>query len=421
MRYRILTVALLPLALAWMWWRGRREPAWRRDWRQRLGHWPERTDRPLWVHVASVGEANAAAPLLRELAAREWPLQLSAFTPSGVAQLRQILPQAQVALLPLDLRGAMQRVLQRVAPRALLILETELWPNCLLACVQAQVPVMWLSARISERSLRGYQRIMGPRLIARSMAAVRMLGAQSSDDARRFQALGLAAACCQVTGNLKSDFRLSASLLPTGQQLRTAWGRSCVWLAASTHPGEEATVLAAHKALRLRVPDALLLLAPRHPRRTGEVIELLQGQGVAFSRHSAGAPPAFTDAVYLIDTLGELPQFYAACDFCFVGGSLVPIGGHNLLEPAALGRAIVTGPHLQSCADTAAALQAAGALQVLAQPEELTVAISMLAAEPERAKTRGRAGVAYVSEQQGALARSLSLLDAVLASAADSA
>ena len=243
MHYRLLMFLLMPLALLWMLVRSRREPAWRRGWEQRFGYLPVRQDRPLWIHAASVGEVNSAASLVRQLAGTGLPLQLSAFTPTGVQRWRELLPGTPVALLPLDLAGATRRALRRLGPRGLLLLEAELWPQLLLSCRQAEVPVGWLSARISERSSRRMAGLLGRRLLRRSLSAVTALGAQSTADAERFGSLGVSASGLDITGSLKADLNLPPGLIEDAGLERQGWARAVVWLAASTHEGEEAAAI----------------------------------------------------------------------------------------------------------------------------------------------------------------------------------
>ncbi len=415
MRYALLSRLLAPLALLFMWWRGRREPAWRTGWGERLGYVAARSDRPLWVHAASVGEANSAAGFFRLLARRhpDLPLHLTAFTPSGRQRLADLVPQARVSLLPLDTPAAMRRHVAALAPRALVVLETECWPNLLDQCARHQVPVLWLSGRLSDTSVKRLPSIFGRRRLQRALSTVAAFGVQSERDSQRFAALGAPAARIHATGSLKFDMEVPARLGQQAQALRQQWQRPLVWLAASTHPGEEEPVLRAHARLLQHEPQALLLLAPRHPRRAEEVSAQIRAAGLEQVSRSSGAEIADAQ-VLLIDTLGELMRFYAACDICLVAGSLVPIGGHNLLEPAALARPILAGPHLDSCRDIADALLALRALSLVENEEQLSQALVAFAADRVPWWQKGEAAASFARANRGAAQRSLDLLEPCL-------
>ncbi len=411
MRYALLIRLLLPFFFVALWLKGRREPGWRRGWGERLGRLPGRADRPLWLHAASVGEANSAAGLLRELQARwpDLPLHLTAFTPTGRDRLCALAPGASVSLLPVDVPLATNRFLRALAPRAAVMLETECWPNLLAGCACQGVPVIWLSGRMSERSAVQYPKIFGRRNLRRVFSQVRALGMQTQRDARRFVEVGAPPARVSVTGSLKFDLPVAADLSAEAELMRLRWQRSAIWLAASTHAGEELAVLDAHRAVLARAPDALLLLAPRHPRRAAEVERLLVERGMNFVSRSSGAGVDQAQ-VLLIDTLGELMLFFAACELAFVGGSLVPVGGHNLLEPAALARPILTGPHLDSCRDVADALLEAEALRVVPDAQALADALLDWLSAPGRWRAQGRAGQEFAERNRGAVDASLKLL-----------
>lgn len=415
MRYALLIRLALPLFFVFAWWRGRHEPAWREAWRERRGEVPITTDRPLWIHAASVGEVNSAAGLLREIQLRwpDLPLLLTAFTPTGLDRLRELAPRATHSLLPLDFPRYWRRFFDRADPRALVVLETECWPNMLKACHQANRPVLWLSARLGESSSAGMPRLFGRSLLNQVLKPVRAFAAQTEQDAQRFQALGAPAANIKTVGSLKQDLQIDPKLRSQASSWRAQQGRGSMWLAASTHAGEELVAITAHKALLKRDEQALLLLAPRHPRRADELEALLLSQGLRLARRSQTDETAEAD-VYLIDTLGELLFFYAACDFCFVGGSLVEIGGHNLLEPAALARAMLTGPNLHSCQRDASALAQRGALKIVQDANELQAAVVSLAEDGNQRVSAGAAAEVYAKSQGGALARSLELLAPLL-------
>ncbi len=418
MRYRLLIHVLTPLALAFMWWRGRKEPAWRDNWAQRWGRnlpAAPAPQRPLWIHAASVGEVNSAVSLLAAVQKR-WPecsLYLTAFTPTGAARWRELVPAARVSLLPLDLPAAMRRFVTAINPRALVVLETECWPHMLDACGQREVPVIWLSGRLGESSVGGMRKLFGQARLRRAFAQVAALGVQTREDQQRFVALGAPAQRVEVTGSLKFDLSLDAGLEARAQLWRKPLSGRPVWLAASTHAGEEEAALRAHQVIMQAHPQALLVLAPRHPRRRAEVERVLGEMDMAWCLRSADQVPR-EEAVFVVDTLGELMLFYAACDVAFVGGSLVPVGGHNLLEPAALGKPVVCGPYVESCADIAAALEQAGALQRVGDAATLANTVSRALGDDDARQRMGQAGQEFARRNRGALSRSLELLAPLL-------
>jgi len=415
--YCILGYLLSPAYFAALAWRGLRERGYWRGWGARLGFGPRIAPGGVWVHAASVGETQAAAPLLVALR-RCYPtlaLLMTTATPAGLERARALLGAHGVQLrhVPLDLPGAVRRFLARTQPRLAIMLETELWPNLYHGCRARDVPLVLLSARLSERSARRYARI--GRLWRDTLASVAWVGAQSAADAARFARLGAPVARTCVLGNLKFDLQVPAATEARGVALRQrhAAGRA-LWVAGSTHPGEEAVLLEAHRRLRLRHPGSVLALAPRHPQRFAEVAAALERAAVPFVRRSRNQPGAADIEVLLLDTLGELLDWYAAADVAFVGGSLVPVGGHNLLEPAALGRAILCGPYVFNNAEIARWLLERGALEQV--PDAATLAerlASLLEDAPERAH-RGASGRALVEENRGAVERALGLIEPYL-------
>jgi 3-deoxy-D-manno-octulosonic-acid transferase len=383
---------------------------WRGGW-ARFGFGPARAGGGIWVHAASVGEVQAAAVLIEALRARAPALEitLSCATPTGRARGRALLPGLDVRYGPYDLPGSVRRCLKRLRPRMLIVLETELWPNLLHAMQAAGVPTLIASARVSERSARCYQRLPG--LLRASLAAGVWVGAQSEADAQRFTALGVPAHRVTVVGNIKFDRTLPPGVLARGEQLRARYaaGRA-VWVAGSTHAGEEPIVLEAHRLLCQVQPRALLILAPRHPQRFDAAAAAAATQGFGVSRRTSESS-GDDYQVLLLDTLGELAEFYAAADVAFVGGSLVAIGGHNLLEPAALGLPVLTGPQQFNSAEVARALRAQGALIIVHDAEQLAAALTRLLADPQARAAQGAAGCAAIAANRGALERLLGLIE----------
>ncbi|MBD2838385.1 lipid IV(A) 3-deoxy-D-manno-octulosonic acid transferase [Pseudomonas sp. JM0905a] len=409
--YTLLFHLGLPLVAVRLAWRAWRAPAYARRIGERFAFGlPSIKPGGIWVHAVSVGESIAAAPMVRALLERhpDLPITITCMTPTGSERIRALFgDKVQHCYLPYDLPWAAARFLDKVRPKLAVIMETELWPNHIHQCARRGIPVVLANARLSERSARGYARfakLTGPMLAELSWIAV-----QTEAEAERFRTLGARPYCVGVTGSIKFDLRIDPALLQRAAELRGQWGADSrpVWIAASTHAGEDEIVLAAHKALLKQRPDTLLILVPRHPERFGPVFELSRREGLATVRRSTGAPVDATDAVLVGDTMGELLFLYALADIAFVGGSLVPNGGHNLLEPAALGKPVLSGPHLFNFLEIAAQLRDAGALAEVADAEELAAQVGGLWAEPGRAEFMRDAGLGVLKANQGALERLL--------------
>ncbi|HLQ85057.1 MAG TPA: lipid IV(A) 3-deoxy-D-manno-octulosonic acid transferase [Salinisphaeraceae bacterium] len=415
--YRLLTWLLLPAAFAYFWWRGRREPAYRRRWRERLGYAEHLPSNAIWIHAASVGEVALARPLAEALlgAAPKRPLVVTTFTPTGAERVQTQLGDAVThCYLPLDTDAAIRRFLRRLQPRCGIIIETELWPNLLSNAARANVPMIVANANISARSAARYRRPWLAALMRPALAGLAAIAAAAPVYARRFEELGAPAERIHVIGNLKYDLAPAPELGADGKALRRRWQAEArpVWVAASTHEGEEAIVLAAHRQLRAQGHNALLILAPRHPQRFASVRELLQQGGWQFAARSEQQPVHADTAVVLGDTLGDVPLFYALADVAFVGGSLVPgIGGHNMLEAAALARPILVGPHTEEWQDVTATLADAGALRVADDATALAQHLQDWCADLAAAERAGEAAQACVTAERGALARLLALLE----------
>ncbi|MDB6162735.1 MAG: 3-deoxy-D-manno-octulosonic acid transferase [Xanthomonadaceae bacterium] len=406
---------LVPITVYHLIWRGFRQREYFLRWNERYGVYANAhvvpADRPVvWVHAVSVGEVNAAASLVNALRASRPDLRVlvTTITPTGSARVRAVWGDGvQHVYLPYDLPGAVSRFLMHFEPRLALIMETELWPNLLLGCRDHGVPSYIVNARLSERSLRGY-RVLKP-LIARALRTVRCVLSQSAADRDRFVMLGASTACTQVTGNLKFDMadadwrRFSATF---ADQI----GKRPVWIAASTHPEEEAAVIAIHRRLRQRWPDLLLLWAPRHPERFKAAMQQSVDAGWRVSTRRLTQWPDRDDGVFVIDTLGELAVFYGCAQVAFVGGSLQPVGGHNLLEPAAAGTAIVSGPHLHNFSDIASQLEKVGALRIGVDADAVGDHVAQLLDDPAARLVMVAAARVLVNQGRGALQRTLAVI-----------
>lgn len=401
----------LPLVAIRLWLRARKAPAYAKRIGERftLGM-PTLQPGGIWVHAVSVGESIAAAPMIRALLERypTLPITVTCMTPTGSERIQALFAneaRIQHCYLPYDLPCAAARFLDRVQPKLAVIMETELWPNHIHQCAKRGIPVALANGRLSERSARGYGRFS--KLTAPMLAEMSLFAVQTEAEAQRFRDLGARPETVEVIGSIKFDLTIDPQLLQRAADLRNQWQAQDrpVWIAASTHEGEDEVVLDAHRRLLANHPDALLILVPRHPERFNSVFELCQREGFATVRRSTGANVDAQTRVLLGDTMGELLFLYALADSAFVGGSLVPNGGHNLLEPAALAKPVLSGPHLFNFLDIAAQLREAGALAEVDDAEGLAVEVQRLFELPRDAQRMAEAGLAVMRRNQGALQR----------------
>lgn len=410
--YTALFYLSLPLIVARLWWRGRRAPAYRQRIAERFGYFsPAVAPGGIWMHAVSVGEAIAAAPLVRALLQRHpgVPITITTMTPTGSERVRALFNKELLTnsvfhvYAPYDVPHCLARFLQRVQPRVLIIIETELWPNTIHACAARGIPVLLANARLSEKSARGYGRFGA--LTTPMLRQLNKVVAQNADDGARFIALGLPQKNLAVSGSIKFDISLDAELMVRAKYARADWRSEnrFTWIAASTHAGEDEIVLQAHRQLRAQYPDALLILVPRHPERFNEVAALIQKNQFAFVRRSAGQKIDADSAVLLGDTMGELLFLFGCADCAFVGGSLIARGGHNTLEPAAWGLPIITGPSDFNFREISALLQRDGALKVVADENALAGELIALAGGVELRSQRGSMAKQVVAANRGAL------------------
>jgi 3-deoxy-D-manno-octulosonic-acid transferase len=407
---------------------------WRRVWREhaltnlrreRLGLIPRiATESPrLWLHCASVGEVQAARPLVEALLQRypSHQLVVTTMTATGAERVHALMEARRQAgeperlvhrFVPLDYPGAANRFVARLSPALAIFFETEIWPNLLAACRRRGVPTAVVNGRLSPRAFRGYRRLRP--LMAEALGQVDWLAAKSRGDAERYRALGMPATQTDVVGSLKYDLTPDEASCAESKRLCTRLGSRPVWVAGSTHPGEEEALLEAHAALRQPYPNALLILVPRHPQRFEAVAELCRERGFSLARRSLGEWPSERTAVYLGDTMGELLTLYGAADLAFVGGSLVPVGGHNLLEPAAMGVPVLTGPELANFTDVAETLRHGGALVEVPSSAALADTLVTLFLDESERHRLAEAGLAVVAANRGALARTLDGLERLL-------
>ena len=407
--YTSVLLALRPAAALWAAWRGR-DPERRRECAERLARaLPAAGPGALWIHGASVGEARIVAALAGALRQRHprAPLVVSALTPTGRAQLPAPPAVDSAFFAPLDLPGLPERLLDALLPAELVLVETELWPILLDAARRRGVPAVIVNARLSQRRMARYRRLAA--LYRPLVAGLAAVGAQSAADAERFRELGARPGAVRVTGNVKYDLPAPALDAPAVRARLGLDAARPVLVAGSTGAGEEPAVLEAWRAARERVPGLLLAIAPRHPRRADEVAALVERRGHRLVRLAAGRPVGTAD-VLLVDTLGELASLYAVGSVAFVGGSLVPLGGHNVLEPAALGVPVIFGPHTTSVAEPAERLLEAGAARRVTNAAALCAAVVELCLDRGSREAAGERGRRVVEAERGALERSVALV-----------
>ncbi|MDJ0793671.1 MAG: lipid IV(A) 3-deoxy-D-manno-octulosonic acid transferase [Woeseiaceae bacterium] len=414
--YNLLTyILLLPFAVFWL-IRGIANRSYFDRLGQRFGFGFPRFDSCIWLHAVSVGEVQAAVPLVRTLAER-FPgrtLLITTVTPTGAARVRAVFGDTiEHAYIPFEFPHAVRNFFNSVRPDAALIMETEIWPNLYRGCGIRDIPLILVSARISPKSVPGYRKMLS--LIRETLSHGIIIAAQSQPDADRFLEIGASADRTCVMGNIKFDVQPDPGIIERGRATRAElFGERPVWIAASTHEGEEQILLDVHAQLLSRYPELLLVLVPRHPERFSGVRELIEKKGLGVVARTEGRAVDPGTHVFLCDTMGEVPLFYAASDVAFVAGSLVPIGGHNLLEPAAVGVPIITGPHNFNAQDIADLFIDLGACLKVDTPSELGETVARLLEDKDEARRLGSTGREVLEKNRGALERLLVLLEPLL-------
>ena len=414
--YSLLIVLLLPLLLLRLYWRGFKAPFYRERWTERLGFLQAR-DEPgcIWLHAVSVGEVQAVVPLIRQLLANPArPLVITTTTPTGAQRVRELFgDEVRHYFAPFDAPFIVKRFFAALQPRLLILVETEIWPNLIHTAYVSGIPTLLANARLSVRSARRYHRFAG--LTRETLQKITLIAPHGEADAQRFRALGARSSQVEVTGSIKFDIRLPASLREHADVLRRQWGTERpVWLAASTHEGEEEQLLAAHRTVKAVIPDSLLVLVPRHPERFDQVAELVQAGGYRCVRRSERRPCGADIDVFLGDSMGELTLFMGASDVAFIGGSLVPHGGHNILEAAAQGVPVLFGPHMFNFAEISELfLHKQAALQVSSSAQLSQQLIRWLGDASERSQY-GERGRELVNRNRGALQRLFGLVNRLL-------
>ena len=415
--YNILTyLMLLPYTVYWL-VRALANKSYRSKLGQRFGTSYPLLDHCIWIHAVSVGEVVAAAPLVRALRRRhpQLPLLVTTVTPTGAARVASLFGNdVHHSYIPFEMPLAINRFFNSVNPVITLIMETEIWPNLYHGCGVRKIPLVLVSARISPKSVDSYRKLLP--LFRETLSHGIVIAAQSKADAERFLSLGAHPERTRVTGNIKFDIELPQGLEERGGDIRRElFPNRPVWIAASTHDKEELMILESHQQLLAEHPTLLLILVPRHPDRFSAVRELIEKQGFRVVSRTEQRPCEPDEQVLLGDTMGEVTMFYAASDIAFVGGSLVPVGGHNLLEPAALGVPIITGPHVFNAQEIADSFVKHSACRMVADVTELAATVDELLESIDMARELGTNGLNILNNNRGALDRLLEVIDPLIA------
>ena len=412
--YSALMYMMVPLFIWRLFRRGFNARDYWQRWGERFGYsdQPELMD-SIWVHAVSVGEVQAAVPLIEHFLQQDkaHPVIITTMTPTGSSRVKRLFgDRVHHVYAPYDLPDAVNRFLNRINPIKVIVMETEIWPNMITWCFKRNVPLVLANARLSERSAKGYRRV--PRLGKLAIRRIRLIAAQSEPDKQRLISIGATEEQITVTGSIKMDVDLPASLREQGEVLRRRLGMGrAIWVAASTHEGEEEQVLKAYRQIRQQTPDSLLVLVPRHPERADSVEALCQREGYDVMRRSADKGINDVKDIYLGDTLGELTQFFAACDVAYIGGSLVPVGGHNMIEASALGVAVVFGPHLFNFQEISTQLLEADAARIIHDSDALAGTVNELLADANLRHQLGENGKQFIEANRGALQRLIELIE----------
>ena len=416
--YTVTLYCAAPLLVGRLLWRGLRNAAYWQRIGERFGLGTRIPARRgcVWIHAVSVGEVQATVPIVKALKSLypDETIVITSTTPTGAARISKVFGGGVVhRYFPFDFPGSMARFLDRVAPRVVVIMETEIWPNLLAQCRRRRIPVVLANVRLSERSVVGYRRFRS--LFAPALGGVAAIAVQSGEDARRIASIGASPDVIDVTGSTKFDIPMLASLREEAAALRRTWGPSRgIWIAASTHHGEETLVLDAFEQVLDQLPGSLLVLVPRHPERFREVVAHVRRRGFDSVTRSRRPVDCSGVQVFIGDTMGELPLFYAAADVAFVGGTLVERGGHNMLEPAALGLPVLFGPHVFNFAEISRRLLEAGGALTVSDSSGLGRAVVDYLRDADLRHTTGAKGRAFVESNRGAGHRVLAMISPYL-------
>jgi 3-deoxy-D-manno-octulosonic-acid transferase len=408
--YTLILAIIAPFLLYGLFRKRSNKPTVGKRWKEHFGFTPKLNfdKHPIWIHAVSVGEVLAATNFIKELRARkpEMPILLTTTTPTGAKQAEKLSAIATHRYMPIDFGFAVRRFLKITNPSQMIIVETELWPNILHTVGKAGLPISVLNARLSDKSRRGYQKVR-PLFNEISKNLTKVL-CQHQEDTENFKKLGVSKEKLHVTGSIKFDITVSDEVVKAGNVLREQIGKNRpVWIAASTHQGEDEQVLNAHKEIMKMLPNAALILVPRHPERFDAVSQLVANEGFSFARRTS-TDHLDSKQVYIGDTMGELLTLMQAADVCFMGGSLIgdKVGGHNLLEPSALGKPSIIGSSYYNFLEITNNLKLLGTTQVLSSNLELSHACLSMLKSSNHLETLGQRAKSYISENSGSLKKS---------------
>ena len=412
--YSGLFYLLIPFILLRLFWRGIKAPAYRCRWRERFALYHKKCPQGvIWFHAVSVGEAEALFPLVRQIQKQhpDAKLLITTTTPTGSARVKAMMQESVAHVyLPYDLPDAIYRFMNCFKPKLAVIMETEIWPNLFVSCGKNDIPLYIINARLSEKSSRGYQKI--PALVRPALAQVNGIATQTQEDANRFIAIGANPEKVKSLGNIKFDVEIPQATIAQGLQLKSdLLGGRFVWLIASTHKDEELIFLEIYKEIKQKIPELLLVLVPRHPERFAGVKKLCVQHRLAVVMRTAEDRIYPETDVYLADTMGELKMLYAASDVAFVGGSMVPSGGHNILEAAAVGVPVMFGPYMDNFKEIARGVLSHNAAIQCQNKDAIVNAILALYDQPTYRATLAEQGQAFVLQNQGAVAGICEILD----------
>ncbi|PKH01605.1 3-deoxy-D-manno-octulosonic acid transferase [Psychromonas sp. MB-3u-54] len=414
--YSALLILIAPFFLYKLYKRKEGKPSVGKRWKEHFGQTPKLNNQsvqPIWIHAVSVGEVIAVTALIRALKKQmpELLIVLTTTTSTGAEQAKKLIPLVEHRYMPLDFNFAVKGFLKKIKPRQLLIMETELWPNTLHNVAKKLIPIVIINARLSQRSADRYAKF--PAIFNLLAGNISKILCQHQDDAKRFTELGINADKVHVTGSIKFDIEITPQVKNAARALRSELGtQHPIWIAASTHQGEDEQVLAAHKKVLQTFPNALLILVPRHPERFNEVLLLCQRNYFSVIKRSMKNKITANTQVYLADTMGEMLILLGAADICFMGGSLIgdKVGGHNLLEPAALGIPSLTGPSYFNFTEITKQLNNADATTIIHNANELAEQLISLFSNSEKLQQQGQSALKIVQQNQGAILKTLQQL-----------
>jgi len=416
--YSLILFCLVPFVFIRLFILGFKTPAYWSGWAERFGFLPNLAiERPvIWLHAVSVGEVEAAIPLVSRLLEQlpRYQIVLTTVTRTGAQTVQKRFADSVVHLyLPYDLPVSIQRFINILKPAICIIMETEIWPNLYYYCHQQKIPVVLANARMSSKSIRGYRKFR--RLFTETLECVAQVITQSKADADRFISLGCEPARISVAGNLKFDINIQANLHEHANTIRNNnFPDRPVWIAASTHENEENIVLEAYEKILIQHKKCLLIIAPRHPQRFDKVAKLCVKSGFNLARKSDNSNCDDAVQVLLLDTLGELQLYYGCADLAFVGGSLVPAGGHNMLEPAILGIPIISGPHVTNFQEITSLLETAEAVCMVRDTDELAEKVTLLLNDSKLRCLFGENARKMVAENRGGADTTIDIIKSIL-------